>query len=271
MILFDTHCHLTDPAFAEDAAGVYERARAAGVEGIAVCGYDAASNEAALAFAEGREGVFPTVGFHPHEAGTVTPGMLADLAALAALPAVAAVGELGLDFYRDHSTPADQRRVLDAQLEIALRHGKPVSFHSRAAEDAAEEHLAPFARLMAERWPGRVPGVMHCFQGTVDQARRYVALGFLVSIACPITYPRNDENRAMARELPAESLVIETDSPYLPPQKLRGTRNEPANVKAAAAAIAEARGISLEDVATLTTRNAERLYRVAIRAGVHAA
>ncbi|MCC6388879.1 MAG: TatD family hydrolase [Dehalococcoidia bacterium] len=271
MTLFDTHCHLTDEAFAHDAAEVFERARAAGVAAMAICGYDAASNPAAVAFAQGREGAHPTVGFHPHEAKTVTAAMLAELDALAGLPEVVAVGEIGLDFYRDHSGPAEQRRVLDAQLEIALRHGKPVSFHSRAAEDAAAEHLEPFAREMARRWPGRVPGVMHCFQGNLAQARRYVTEGFLVSIACPVTYPKNETNRTLARELPAESLVIETDSPYLPPQRLRGRRNEPANVKAAAQAIAEARGISFEDVATLTTRNAERLYRVAIRAGVHAA
>lgn len=271
MILFDTHCHLTDEAFDRDADHVLERAKRSGVEGIALCGYDPASNAAAIAFAASREGIFPTVGFHPHEAKEITAAMLLELDSLVALPEVVAVGELGLDFFRDHSGPLDQRRILDAQLEIALRHGKPVCVHSRAAEDAAAEHLEPFAREMALRWPDRSPGVMHCFQGTLEQAERYVRAGFFISIACPITYPRNESARQLARELPAEVLVIETDSPYLPPQKLRGARNEPANVKAAAAAVATARRISIEDVATLTTRNAERLYRVAIRAGVHAA
>lgn len=266
MKLFDTHCHLQDPAFAGDERGAIARAADAGVAGMVVLGYDVPSNLRALELAAESAIVFPAVGFHPHEAGTVTAQMLADLEAQVAREDVVAVGEIGLDFYRDHSTPEDQRRVLAAQLDIALRHGKPVAIHSRGAEEAAFDLLEPYAR--AANTAGFRPGVMHCFGGTLEQARRYVDLGFVVSIACVITYPKNEESRRIARELPLEALVIETDSPYLPPQGRRGERNEPANVRAAAEAIAAAREAPVEQVAEATARNAEELFGV--RRGVGA-
>lgn len=262
MILFDSHCHLTDEAFADDAPEALDRARRAGVAGVALCGYDEPSNAGVLRLAEGRAGVYPTVGFHPHEAKDITPAMLAGLESLVALPQVVGVGELGLDFYRNHSGSQDQRRVLEAQLAMAVRHGKPVCVHSRAAEDAIFEQLEPFAREFADAWPGRAPGVMHCFGGTLEQARRYVDLGFMVSVACTVTYPKNADTHAIAAGLPLDTLVIETDSPYLPPQRLRGQRNEPAHVAAAAEAIAALRRLAPAAVAEQTTRNAERLFGV---------
>ncbi|MBI2764990.1 MAG: TatD family hydrolase [Chloroflexi bacterium] len=264
MILFDSHCHLTDEAFEDDAPETVARAQAAGVAGIALCGYDERSNASVLRLAEGHQGVFPTVGYHPHEAGTVTAGMLDELRVQAALPQVLAVGEIGLDSYRGHSAPEDQRRVLDAQLDLALAVGKPVLVHSRGAEDAILHQLEPFARSMQRAWPGRVPGVMHCFGGTLEQARRYTGLGFLVSLSCAVTYPANHDTRAIAAGLPLESLLIETDSPYLPPQGKRGQRNEPALVESAARALAAARGISPDEAALATTRNACRLFGVSI-------
>ena len=260
MRLFDSHSHLQDAKFGDEVPGVIERAKAAGVCGILVCGYDAESNRRALEIAASHEGVYPAVGFHPDVAKDVTPELLGELDALAANDAVVAIGEIGLDFHWYNSPEADQRRVLDAQLEIALRHRKPVSVHSRKAEHAVIDHLAPFAEKA--RAAGFAPGVLHCFGGTVEQAKRYAELGFLVSLACVVTYPKNDEARRIAAELPLESLLIETDSPYLPPQGRRGQRNEPAYVLAAAEAIASARSLPVAVVAEETTRNAERLFRV---------
>lgn len=256
----DTHCHLQDDAFDRDQHAAVTRAKAAGVTVLVVCGYDAAANLAALALARRHPGVFPTVGFHPHEAATVTPTMLAELELQASLPEVVAVGEIGLDYYRDHSPRDTQARVLDGQLEIANRLGKPVSIHTRGAEDAIEPHLRRYATRQGDAFGSRPIGVMHCFGGTLEQAERYVALGFLISITCTITYPSNVEGRRLAASLPLESLVIETDSPYLPPQALRGKRNEPAFVVAAAEQVAAVRGVSIAAIAEATSRNAVRLF-----------
>ena len=264
MILFDTHCHLQDEAFAGDFAAVVARARTAGVLGMALCGYDASSNLAALDLSAGVEGVFPTVGFHPHDAKDLTPAAMAVLAAQAARPEVIGIGEIGLDFYRDLSPHDVQREALEAQLALAAELGKPVSLHTRGAEEAIYDQLAKYASASPLAALRRPVGVMHCFGGTLEQARRYVELGFLVSIPCAITYPKNEEARRIARELPLESLVIETDSPYLPPQSRRGQRNEPALILAAVEAIAAARRIPVETVARQTTENACRLWGVRV-------
>ncbi len=258
--LIDTHCHLQDPRFQRaDTAAAIGRARDAGIE-MVLCGYDAPTNAAALEIAAGHEGVFPSVGFHPHEAATVTGGMLTELESLARLPEVVAVGEIGLDFYRNLSPHDVQRRVLDEQLGIAARVGKPVSVHTRGAEEVAIEPLTAYSRLRHWR-PGDAPiGVMHCFGGSLEQARTYVAIGFVVSIACTITYPKNEELRAIAAGLPIEALVVETDSPYLPPQFMRGGRNEPLHVQSAAEAIAAARNEPVSRVAAATTATARRVF-----------
>lgn len=271
MCFFDSHSHLQDERFDEDREAVLGRAAAAGVEAIVVCGEDAESSEAAIGLAErtARPRLLATAGFHPHEASRATEDALDRIEALARNARVTAIGEIGLDFYRDLSPRDVQRRVFDAQLAIASRLGLPVSVHSRDAEEALAPHLETFAAaspLAAERRP---LGVLHSFGGTLEQARRYVELGFLISLTCAAGYPRNDEARRVAAGLPLSSLLIETDSPALPPQSARGTRNEPANVRAAAEVVAEARGIGVEEVAAATTANAEALFAApaAVEAG----
>jgi TatD DNase family protein len=265
MMLVDSHSHLQDPAIVNDFAAIVGRARDAGVAAIVLCGYDTESNRAAIEMAAQSDIVQATVGWHPHDARQVAQADLDALAILARREDVVGVGEIGLDFYRDLSPRPQQREVLDAQLAIALEAGKPVSVHSRGAEAEIFEHLAPFAR----RWPGdRPPGVMHCFGGNVEQAQRYGSLGFLVSLSCAVTYPRNEEARAIARELPLGSLCVETDSPYLPPQGRRGERNEPSFIGAAIRAIAAARDEPVAAVAAATSENAARVFGLRIPAGV---
>jgi len=237
----------------------------AGLVGLTVCGFDAESNNAALLLAASSSIVFPAVGFHPHDAGEVTPGMLAELESQARLPEVVAVGEIGLDFYRDLSPRDRQRQVLDEELAIAVRVGKPVSVHSRGAEADIYDHLKAYAAASPLMARGGPVGVMHCFGGTLEQAERFIALGFLVSIPCSVTYPKNCESRRIAASLPGDSLVVETDSPYLPPQRCRGRRNEPAYVVAAVEEISASRKISIEAAAELTTANACRLFGIPIR------
>jgi TatD DNase family protein len=258
--LIDTHCHLQDPKFdAESTLAAIERARAADVE-MVLCGYDAATNAQALEIGAQHEGVYPAVGFHPHEAKDVTPAMLAELESVARLPEVEAVGEIGLDFFRNLSPESMQREVLDEQLAIAARVEKPVSVHTRGAEDAALAPLTAYSKLRG--WQaGMAPiGVMHCFGGTLAQAEPYVGIGFVVSIACTITYPKNDDTRAIAVGLPLDALVVETDSPYLPPQFMRGKQNEPLHVRSAVEAIAAARNEPVSRVASATTDTARRVF-----------
>jgi TatD DNase family protein len=264
MRLFDTHCHLQDRKFEGEFSGVVARARKAGVGGMLLCGWDVASSEHAVALAGGHDDIFPAAGIHPHDASDASPAALDRIAALARDPRVVAIGEIGLDHYRDLSPHDLQLDTLEAHLAIAVDAGKPVSVHSRAAEEAIYEPLAAYARRSQLATEGRPVGVMHCFAGPLDLARRYVDLGFVVSVPCTVTYPNNDVGRSIAASLPLDALVIETDSPYLPPQDRRGRRNEPSYIGAPPAAIAALRGISAAEVADATTRNAERVFGVSI-------
>ncbi|MXZ88921.1 MAG: TatD family deoxyribonuclease [Dehalococcoidia bacterium] len=262
MRLFDSHSHLQDERFDEDREAVLGRAAAAGVETIVVCGEDVESSQAAVGLAERTERpkLLATAGFHPHEASRATTAALDAIETLARNAGVVAIGEIGLDFYRDLSPRDLQRRVFDAQLALAAQLGLPVTVHSRDAEEDLSPHLETFAAESPLGGEGRPLGVLHAFGGTLEQARRYVELGFLVSLTCAAGYPRNDEARRIAAGLPLSALLIETDSPALPPQSARGTRNEPANVRAAAEVVAEARGVGVEAVAAATTANAQALF-----------
>lgn len=261
--VFDSHAHLQDPAFADDRGAVLSRARAAGLAGVLVLGYDVPSSREAVDLARANPGfVFAAAGIHPHDAGTVSQADIEAIADLAGRAETVAVGEIGLDFYRNHSSEADQRRVLDAHLAIALEVGKPVAVHSRGAEGAIHQPLRRYADRWRARHSDRALGVMHCFGGTLEEAETFTALGFLVSVACVATYPRSDEVRRVAAGLPLDRLLVETDSPYLPPQGQRGRRNEPANVVHAAEAVASARGSEAHDIASATTRNALRLFGI---------
>ena len=258
----DSHTHLQDGRFDEDRALVLRRAEDAGVSTIIVCGEDLESSRAAtaLAAATASPRILATVGVHPHQAAQATPPVLQEIEAMASEPGVVAIGEIGLDFYRELAPRDVQRRALDEQLRIAARLGLPVCLHSRDAEADLEPHLARFGAMSPVTADTRPLGVMHAFGGTLEQARHYVALGFLISLACSAGYPRNEEARRVAAGLPLDTLLIETDSPALPPQAKRGTRNEPASVVATAEVIAAARGEDLAHVAAATAENANRLF-----------
>ncbi len=261
MRLVDSHSHLQDPRFDTDREAVLARAEAASVAMIVVCGEDLASSAAAVVLAErqAQPRLLATAGFHPHEAAAASDAALTELETLAERAPVAAIGEIGLDFHYERAPRHTQQRAFDSQLAIAARLGLPVCVHSRAAEAEIEPHLAHFATCSPLAGEGRPLGVLHAFGGTLEQAQRYVELGFLISLACSAGYPGNGEARRVAAGLPLAALLIETDSPALPPQSRRGTRNEPAQVRAAAEAVAEARGATVEAVAAATAANAARL------------
>jgi len=251
--LVDSHAHLDDRAFDADRAEALERARQAGVSLLLAIGSgDGPPDlEAALRLAEAIPWVYATVGVHPHEASKGDRAALQKLAALCRRPQVLAVGEIGLDYHYDHSPREAQREVFAAQLEIAAQAGKPVVIHTR---EAWPDTMA----LLRERPPRA--GIMHCFTGDYEQAREALDLGFHISFAGILTFPKARELRETAARLPLDRLLIETDSPYLAPVPYRGRRNEPAWVVETARALAAARGISMEEVAAATSSNFSGLF-----------
>jgi TatD DNase family protein len=238
--LIDTHAHLEMPEFTADLPAVLDRARAAGISHIVSASIDLASLHRSLEIAAANPGfVTTTAGVHPNDAAGVTPGDWDEIARLAADHRVVAIGETGLDYHRDRS-PRDL--------------GKPLVVHSRAA--AADT----FAILERER-AGDSGGVLHCFSGTREDGERALALGFFISFAGPLTYPRSELPQA-ARALPIERMLVETDAPFLAPQDHRGRRNEPAFVAETARALAAIKGLAERDVRRITTRNACALFRL---------
>jgi TatD DNase family protein len=224
--MIDTHAHL-DPAEADD---VLERARDAGVGRVIVVATTLTDARAALELAQRRDGVYASLGLHPHEAANATSAELAELRVLLGERGAVAVGETGLDYFRDYAPRDDQRRLFDAQLALAAELGLPVVIHTREAEADTLAALASFAGTV----------VLHCFSspGLLETA---LERGWYVSFAGNLTYPSAGALRAAAAQVPAERLLVETDSPYLAPVPLRGQRNEPAYVMHTLAALAQAR------------------------------
>ena len=261
--LFDSHSHIQMSQFDADRTSALERSRDAGLIGQLVLGTDVASSESAVALAEAETDVYAAAGCHPHEAKDMDETSLARLRTLAEDPRVNVVGEIGLDFYRNLSPHDVQIEVLNRQLETAAEVAKPVSLHGREAHEALFPFIEKWSLRMGGKLPdGRPMGVMHYFDGDIDLAQRYVDLGFLISIHCSVTYPKAATLQQVAAELPLDVLVVETDSPYGPPQSQRGQRNEPAYVKEAVVKIAQLRGEKIERVAEVTTQNALRLLGV---------
>jgi TatD DNase family protein len=253
--LFDTHAHLHFPEFDADREAMLARARDAGVRRFVTIGTEPESSRAAVAFADREADVWATVGIHPHDAAGADAAALAEIERLAVGPRVVAIGEIGLDYFRDLSPRDEQRRVFRALLALARRVAKPVVIHCR---EAHEDVLG----ILGEERVGEVGGIMHCFSGDVAIARRCLDLGLLVSLAGPVTYPNARALPEVARFVPPDRLVVETDCPFLPPQGYRGKRNEPAYLAITAARVAELRGEPLEEMAARLTANACALLRV---------
>ena len=262
----DTHAHLQEPEFADDVDAVIDRARVAGVTTIIVPAVDLASVHAGLDLARRFEGVYTTAGYHPHEASRLTADAMLELVSLLQEPEVVAVGEIGLDRYRPHSPFEAQVDTFEKMLGLAEEHTMPVVVHCRDAWEDTARLLVPWARRVAAAFGRRPLGVMHYFTGTLEEARRYIDLGFMISVHTSVTHPKASMLREVVAQLPIEALVIETDSPYGAPQSVRGRRNEPAYAVEAAKQIAALRGVVLKDVAEATASNARRLFRLPVPA-----
>lgn len=251
---FDSHCHLD--ALADDTEQVLNRAFDAGVVGVVTVGTDLESSRASAALAEKFPLVWASVGLHPHEAVHFGERTAEELRDLAAHPKVVAIGEIGLDYYRDHSPRADQRRALHAQLLLAEEMGKPVILHVRDAFEDVLEVLAGHSLSAI---------VFHCFSGGPEEAARAVAIGGHVSFAGNVSYRSAQNLRDAAAATPLDRLLVETDAPYLAPVPMRGRPNEPAYVAHVGAAVAIARRVAEAEVAEATVRNATRVLGIEVQ------
>jgi TatD DNase family protein len=258
MELIDSHAHIDGPQFADDRDAMLQRARAAGVSTILAIGTGPGPEklDAALPYAEAHNWIYTTVGIHPHDAKEVTPTHLDTLAALAKHPKVIAWGEIGLDYFYDHSPRDVQERVFRQQMELAHSAKLPIIIHCR---DAWDDCL----RILNDAWkPTGLGGILHCFTSTLDHAQKGLDMGFLISFTGNISYPKAQNIRDVAKALPLSNILIETDSPYLAPQPHRGKRNEPAYVLEVANALANVRDCELSEIAAQTTENFRRFFRL---------
>jgi TatD DNase family protein len=252
----DTHAHLglCEPSEEE----LVSAARDSGVERILTVGLGEDSNPGAVAAAETYEGVFASVGRHPNSAGGFDEGAAEAIEQLCQLPGVVAVGETGLDFYRDRSDPEDQRRAFTAQIEIAARTGRALVIHLRDRDGSEEAVSEAFATL--DQHADGVDVILHCFSAGPSWAERAVERGWYCSFAGNLTYPRADSVREAAQVVPEDRLLVETDSPFLAPQDVRGKPNQPAHVVMTAKRLAEVRGVPYGELERIVEANAARVF-----------
>lgn len=247
----DTHSHIDLPAFDEDREAMIARARSAGVAAIVVIGHHPDRWRTSAALCASYPALARTVGLHPNDAAGWSDTLLSALESEIATGEPIAIGETGLDYFRDSAPAGDQRAAFAGQIALARRHGLPLVIHQRNAEQEALDMLSEH---------GPVRGVMHCFSGDAAFAAACVTAGLMLGIGGVATYPKSEEVRLAIASTPLDSMVLETDAPYLAPQPWRGKRNEPSYVIAAAETIAKVHGVTVEAVTARTTANAVRLF-----------
>lgn len=252
--LIDTHCHLDMAPFDKDLNRVIESAKKAGIEYIINIGSDREANKKCLKISGEYSDVYVSVGIHPHNALSLNDGLYSELTAWIKQPKVVAIGEIGLDYHYMHSPKEVQIDAFKKQISLARTSGLPVIVHSR---EAMEDTLQ-----IIQREASGISGVLHCFSGDVDMVKRAIDLGFYISIAGPVTFKNAEELRTVTAFIPDERLLIETDAPYLSPVPKRGKRNEPAFLIHTAQVIADVRGVTLSDIARITTLNAMKLFKI---------
>ena len=257
----DSHCHLTAERYDEDRQEVLDRAFRSGVETLIAIGsgYGPAGNGQAVALAHSDPRIFATVGVHPHEAEAQNDELRSQLRDWYADPRVIAVGECGLDYHYMRSPREVQRRVLAEQLQWARELTLPAVVHVRDDGANAYEELLD---IWAGEGEGELTGVLHCFTSTLEFARRALEQGFYISFSGVVTFPRSDALREVAREIPLDRLLVETDAPFLAPHGHRGKRNEPAWVSLVGETLARVHELRAEEMARITTTNARRLFHL---------
>ena len=264
-MLVDSHCHLDFPDFADELDAVVARARAADIGRMVTISTRVRKHTGLLAIAERFPDVFCSVGTHPHNAHEELDIGTAELVALTRHPKVVAIGEAGLDYHYDYSPRDAQEAGFRAHIAAARETGLPLVIHAREAD-------ADVARILEEETAkGAFPAVLHCFTAGRDLAQRAIALGLSISFTGILTYKKSDDIRAIAADLPADRIMVETDAPYLGPGKFRGKRNEPSYVVETAQTLAQVRGVSFDEIARQTTENFFRLFSKVPRSAAAAA
>ena len=252
-MLIDTHTHLNTSKFKDNYKEVIDRARKNGVEKMIVVGFDKETNIKAIELAETYPFLYASVGYHPTDARYVKDSDFELLRKQLTHPKVVAVGECGLDFYWDKEHIEQQITVFQKQIELSNEFQKPLIIHMREASEATYNVLAEF---------DEVHGVMHCFSGSADMAKEYAKLGLYISLGGPVTFQNGKKPKEVAKAIPLEKLLIETDSPYLSPHPFRGKTNEPARVKLVAEELAKIKAVPLEEIARVTSENATKLFKL---------
>ena len=254
-MLIDTHAHLEMREFNDDREEVIKRAREAGIEYIITIGTTIESSRDAVLLADKYDFIYAAIGIHPHEVKDILHPTYEILRHFAQHKKVVAYGEIGLDYHYENSPRTDQKRKFRDMLREARELDLPVIVHDR---DAHEDTL----QILSEEWSPDIGGVLHCFSGDAAMAKRAIEMGFSISVAGPVTFPNAESLREVVKQIPIEHLLIETDSPYLAPQPVRGKRNEPAFVRHTAEAVASLKGLSADDVARITSFNAMQLFGI---------
>lgn len=255
-MFIDSHAHLDDERFDEDRENLINNLKDNKIDLVFNIGADIESSKASVKLANKYDNIYAVVGVHPHDAKDVDEDYLDTLRELSKEEKVVAIGEIGLDFYYDNSPRDTQREVFKEQLDLAKELDLPVVIHTR---DAAQE---TFDILKEAAQDGKLRAILHCYSGSVEMAMEYVKLGFYISLGGPVTFKKSKVSKEVAKAVPLDKLLIETDSPYLTPEPYRGKRNEPKYVRLTAEMIAELRGISIEEVAEATSRNAMEFFGV---------
>jgi len=254
-MLFDTHTHLNAEQYNEDMEAVIERAQKEGVSYMAVVGFDRPTIKKAMEIAEKYPFIYAIVGWHPVDAIDMTEEDLKWIEQLASHPKVVALGEMGLDYYWDKSPKEIQKEVFRKQIRLAKKVKLPIVIHNReATEDIIE--------ILKEEQASEVGGIMHCFSGSLEIAKECLKMNFYISLGGPVTFKNAKKPKEVAKEVPLDKILIETDCPYLTPHPYRGKRNEPAYVKLVAEEIASIKGVSVKELASLTTANAKKIFGI---------
>jgi TatD DNase family protein len=265
LVLVDSHAHLEMEQFSADREQVLARAREAGVETIVAIGSGTGPGalDCGIQLAEQHDFIYATIGIHPHEAKLANDEDFAELEQLAKRPKVIAWGEIGLDYFYDHSPRDVQQQVFAKQLELARVAKLPVVIHCRPSDGSDNAWKECLTQLQQKWAPSGLGGILHCFTGTWAIAKRALDMGFMISFAGNVTFPKAQQIRDAAKEVPLDRMLIETDSPFLAPVPYRGKRNEPAFVKEVAQQLGELRGFTTEEMGQRTSRNFYNFFKLA--------